>query len=54
MGVVGERLMRNDVTGNSGVNAEMVRQGHAQVSTFPPHVRHQELCPTLQRNARAA
>ncbi|MCI0396238.1 MAG: thermonuclease family protein [Chloroflexi bacterium] len=36
------------------VNAKLVRQGYAQVATFPPDVRHQELFLDLQRAARAA
>ena len=54
MGVMGERLMHDDITGNTDIDGEMVRQGYAQVSTSQPHVRHQELCLALQRNARAA
>jgi micrococcal nuclease len=36
------------------VNAELVRQGYAQVSAFPPNVRYQELFLALQREAREA
>ena len=36
------------------VNAELVRQGYAQVMTVPPNVRYQELFLKLQREARAA
>ncbi|MCI0398505.1 MAG: thermonuclease family protein [Chloroflexi bacterium] len=36
------------------VNAELVRLGYAQVATFPPDVRHQELFLDLQRAAREA
>ena len=36
------------------VNAELVRQGFAQVSTFPPNVRYQELFLKLQKEAREA
>ncbi|HEX6385552.1 MAG TPA: lamin tail domain-containing protein [Anaerolineae bacterium] len=36
------------------VNAELVRQGYAQVATFPPDVKHQELFLSLQAEARAA
>jgi micrococcal nuclease len=35
------------------VNAELVRQGYAQVMTVPPNVRYQELFLKLQREARA-
>lgn len=36
------------------VNAELVRMGYAQVSTFPPDVRYQDLFLELQREAREA
>lgn len=36
------------------VNAELVRQGYAQVSTVPPNVKHAELFVRLQREAREA
>ena len=36
------------------VNAERVRQGDAQVATFSPHVKYQELFLDLQREAREA
>ncbi|MCI0563770.1 MAG: thermonuclease family protein [Nitrososphaera sp.] len=36
------------------VNAELVRLGYAQVATFPPDVRYQDLFLQLQREARAA
>jgi micrococcal nuclease len=36
------------------VNAELVRQGYAQVATFPPNVRHVEQFRALQQDARAA
>lgn len=36
------------------VNAELVRQGYAQVMTVPPNVRYQELFLKFQRDARAA
>ena len=34
------------------VNAELVRRGLAQVATYPPNVRHQDLFLQLQREAR--
>jgi len=34
------------------VNAELVKEGYAQVYTFPPNVKHQELFIGLQRMAR--
>ena len=36
------------------VNAELVRLGYAEVSTFPPDVRYQDLFLQLQQQARAA
>jgi micrococcal nuclease len=36
------------------INAELVRQGYAQVATFPPNVKYQELILRLQREAREA
>jgi micrococcal nuclease len=36
------------------VNAELVRLGYAQVATYPPNVRHQDLFLRLQREAREA
>ena len=36
------------------VNAELVRQGYAQVATYPPDVAHQELFVALQQEAREA
>jgi endonuclease YncB( thermonuclease family) len=38
--------------GDSMVNAELVRQGYAQVATFPPNVKYQELFLKLQQEAR--
>jgi micrococcal nuclease len=36
------------------VNAELVRQGYAQVATFPPDVKYQDTFIQLQREAREA
>jgi micrococcal nuclease len=36
------------------VNAELVRLGYAQVATYPPDVKHQELFVQLQQEAREA
>jgi endonuclease YncB( thermonuclease family) len=36
------------------VNAELVRLGYAQVATYPPDVKHQDLFVQLQREAREA
>ncbi len=39
---------------SSMANAEMIRQGFAQVMTIPPNVRYQALFLKLQREAREA
>ena len=36
------------------VNAELMRQGYAQLLTFPPNVKHVDLFIQLQREAREA
>jgi micrococcal nuclease len=36
------------------INAERVRQGYAQVATFPPNVRYQDHFWALQQEAREA
>ena len=36
------------------VNAELIRQGYAQVMTIPPNVKHQDAFLQLQRQAREA
>ena len=38
--------------GDIMLNAELVRQGYAQVATFPPNVNYQEFCRQLKREAR--
>ena len=40
--------------GDTMLNAELVRQGYAQVATFPPNVKYQERFLALQWEARAA
>jgi endonuclease YncB( thermonuclease family) len=40
--------------GGQRLNAELVRQGYAQVATFSPKVKPQDLCLKLQREAREA
>jgi micrococcal nuclease len=40
------------LTDGTMVNAELVRQGYAQVATYPPDVRHQSLFSQLQETAR--
>jgi micrococcal nuclease len=48
------RLLAYVSVGDRMVNAELVRQGYAQVTAFPPSVKYQELFLTLQREAREA
>lgn len=48
------RLMAYVYIGEQMLNAELVRQGYAQVTTFPPNVKYQELFLSLQREAREA
>lgn len=48
------RLLRYVYVGDLFVNAELVRQGYAQVSTFPPDVKYQDLFLKLQTEARDA
>lgn len=48
------RLLRYVWVGNLMVNAELVRLGFAQVSTYPPDVRYQDLFLRMQQEAREA
>jgi micrococcal nuclease len=48
------RLLAYVWVGETMVNAELVRQGYAQVMTVPPNVRYQRLFLDLQRDARQA
>ncbi|MCU0508427.1 MAG: thermonuclease family protein [Anaerolineae bacterium] len=48
------RLLRYVWVGEAMVNAELVRQGYAQVSSFPPDVRHIPLFLQLQAEAQQA
>ena len=48
------RLLRYVYVGDLMVNAELVRLGYAQVSTYPPDVKYQDLFLQLQREAREA
>ncbi len=48
------RLLAYVWVGGTMVNAELVRQGYAQVMTVPPNVRYQDLFVKLQREAREA
>jgi len=46
------RLLRYVYLGSEMVNSTLVREGYAQVSTFPPDVKYQDLFLDLQREAR--
>jgi len=48
------RLLRYVYVDDLFVNAELVRLGYAQVSTYPPDVRYQDYFLQLQREAREA
>lgn len=48
------RLLAYVYVGTLMVNAELVRLGYAQVATYPPNVRYQDLFLRLQRDAREA
>ena len=48
------RLLRYVYVENVFVNAYLVQQGYAQVSTYPPDVKYQERFLELQREAREA
>jgi micrococcal nuclease len=48
------RLLAYVYVGDTMINAELVRQGYAQVATFPPNVKYQDLFLKLQREAREA
>ncbi len=48
------RLLAYIYTDSLFVNAELIRQGYAQIMTVPPNVRHVEEFVLLQREARAA
>ena len=48
------RLLRYVWLGDLMVNAELVRLGFAQVATYPPDVKYQELFLRLEQEARAA
>ncbi len=48
------RLLRYIYVGDVFVNAYLVQQGYAQVSTYPPDVKYQEHFLELQREAREA
>jgi len=46
------RLLRYVYVGDTMVNAELVRQGYAQVYTYPPDVKYNEQFLELERKAR--
>lgn len=48
------RLLRYVYVGDVFVNAYLVQQGYAQVSTYPPDIKYQERFLELQREARDA
>jgi micrococcal nuclease len=48
------RLLRYVYVGDTFVNAYLVQQGYAQVSTYPPDVKYQQRFLELQREAREA
>ena len=49
-----KRLLAYVYVGDIMLNAELVRQGYAQVATLPPNVKYQQLLLQLQREAREA
>ena len=49
-----KRLLAYVYVGDLMLNAELVRQGYAQVAISPPNVKYQELFLQLQRDAREA
>jgi micrococcal nuclease len=49
-----DRLLRYVYVGDTFVNAYLVQQGYALVSTYPPDVKYQERFLELQREAREA
>jgi micrococcal nuclease len=49
-----QRLLAYVYVGDVMVNAELVRQGYAQVATFPPNVRYVDQLRPLQQEAREA
>jgi len=49
-----QRLLAYVYVGDIMINAELVRQGYAQVATFPPNVCYVDHFQQLQRDARQA
>jgi micrococcal nuclease len=48
------RLLAYVYIGDLMINAELVRQGYAQVATFPPNVKYQDRFRALQQDVREA
>jgi micrococcal nuclease len=48
------RLLRYVYVGGTFVNAELIKQGYAQVNTFPPDVKYTEMFRQLEQEARTA
>jgi micrococcal nuclease len=48
------RLLRYVWLGDEQINARLIAEGYANVATFPPDVRHQDLYRRLQNDARTA
>lgn len=48
------RLLAYVYVGDTFVNAELVKQGYAQASTYPPNVKYADLFQRLEREAREA
>jgi micrococcal nuclease len=49
-----QRLLAYVYVSDVMVNAELVRQGYAQMATYPPNVRYADHFRQLQQDARAA
>ena len=48
----GRTLAYAYLTDGTFVNAELVKQGHTQIATFPPNVKYADLFLSLQQEAR--
>jgi micrococcal nuclease len=48
------RLLRYVFVGEANTSIQMVRDGYARSSTYPPDVKHQELIRSAEREAREA
>jgi endonuclease YncB( thermonuclease family) len=49
-----KRTLAYVYVGETMLNAELIRQGYAQVATYPPNVKYQEMFLQLQRESREA